>query len=171
MKSETTMDVTDRLLLHNAWATRVLLEQCRALTPARFSQQFDIGPGSLHNVLRHIIGAMRRWSDRISGRAVRERLEKAPDLHTPDELLIVLEEAARDLQEAVHRVRQEGRYDEMMQTEFSPARFTRGTAIVQVLTHGAHHRAQALNILRRLGVADLPELDAIVWEVATSSSP
>ncbi len=168
MKSETTMDVTDRLLLQNAWATRVLLERCRALTPEQFSQRFDIGPGSLHDVLRHLIGAMRRWSDRIAGRPVRERLEKAPDLHTPDELLIVLEEAARDLQEAVHRVRQEGRYDEMMQTEFSPARFTRGTAIVQVLTHGAHHRAQALNILRRLGVADLPELDAIEWEVSTA---
>ncbi len=162
------MDVTDRLLLHNAWATRVLLERCRALTPEQFSQRFEIGPGSLHDVLRHLIGAMRRWSDRIAGRPVRERLEKAPDLHTPDELLIVLEEAARDLQEAVHRVRQEGRYDEMMQTEFSPARFTRGTAVVQVLTHGAHHRAQALNILRRLGVADLPELDAIEWEVSAA---
>ncbi len=168
MKSEARIDVTDRLLLHNAWATRVLLERCRALTPEQFSQRFEIGPGSLHDVLRHLIGAMRRWSDRIAGRPVRERLEKAPDLHTPDELLIVLEEAARDLQEAVHRVRQEGRYDEMMQTEFSPARFTRGTAIVQVLTHGAHHRAQALNILRRLGVADLPELDAIEWEVSTA---
>ncbi len=162
------MDVTDRLLLHNAWATRVLLERCRTLTPEQFSQRFDIGPGSLHDVLRHIIGAIRRWSDRIVGRPVRERLEKAPNLHTPDELVIVLEEAARDLQEAVHRVRQEGRNDEMMQTEFSPARFTRGTAIVQVLTHGAHHRAQALNILRRLGVADLPELDAIEWEVSTA---
>ncbi len=168
MKSEARIDVTDRLLLHNAWATRALLERCRALTPEQFSQRFEIGPGSLHDVLRHLIGAMRRWSDRIAGRPVRERLEKAPDLHTPDELLIVLEEAARDLQEAVHRVRQEGRYDEMMQTEFSPARFTRGTAIVQVLTHGAHHRAQALNILRRLGVTDLPELDAIEWEVSAA---
>ena len=42
---------------------------------------------------------------------------------------------------------------------------TRGTAIVHVMTHGAHHRAQALNMLRRLGVEELPDLDAIEWEL------
>ncbi len=163
------MDMTDRLVLHDSWATRVLLERCRSLTPEQFSQHFDIGPGSLHDTLRHIIGAMRRWSDRISGRTVRESIEKQPKWHTPDEFLILLAEVARELEEAIHRVRQEGLSDEMMQAEYSPERFTCGTAVVHVVTHGMHHRAQALNILRRLGVTDLPVLNAIEWEVRTAS--
>lgn len=57
------MNIAGRLLQHNAWATRVLLERCRSLTPQQFLQQHDIGPGSLHDTLRHIIGAMLRWSD------------------------------------------------------------------------------------------------------------
>jgi uncharacterized damage-inducible protein DinB len=55
----------------------------------------------------------------------------------------------------------------MMRAEFTPERFGRGTAMVHIATHGMHHRAQALNMLRRLGVTDLPELDAVAWELRT----
>ncbi len=162
------MKTTARLLQHNAWATRVLLERCRSLTSQQFQQPFDIGPGSLHDTLRHIIGAMFRWSDRIADRPVRESIEKNPTPQTPDELLALLDRAGRELEEVASRVNREGRYDEMMQAEFRPERFTRGTAMVHVLTHGMHHRAQALNMLRRLGVTDLPDLDAIEWELRTN---
>ncbi len=161
------MNIAGRLLQHNAWATRVLLERCRSLTPEQFVQRYDIGPGSLHDTLRHIIGAMLRWSDRIADRPVRESVEKNPEPQTPDELLALLDRAGRELEDVVSRVDREGRYDEMMQAEFLPERFTRGTAVVHVLTHGMHHRAQALNMLRRLGLTDLPDLDAIEWELRT----
>jgi uncharacterized damage-inducible protein DinB len=161
------MTMTDRLLRHNAWATRVLLERCRSLTPQQFQQRFDIGPGSLHDALRHIIGAMLRWSDRIADRPVRESIERNPTPQTPEELLALLDQAARELEEVVSRVDRDGRYDEAMRAQFRSEPFTRGTAIVHVLTHGMHHRAQALNMLRHLGATDLPELDAIEWEVRT----
>jgi uncharacterized damage-inducible protein DinB len=161
------MSTTHRLLQHNVWATRTLLERCRALTPEQFRQRFDIGPGSLHDTLRHVVGAMYRWSDRIAGRPVRESIERASQPRTPEELLVLLEQAHRELEEVALRVEREGRCDEPMQAEFRPEPFTRGTAIVHVLTHGMHHRAQALNMLRRLGVADLPALDAVEWEVRT----
>jgi uncharacterized damage-inducible protein DinB len=161
------MTITDRFLQHNAWATRVLLERCRSLTSQQFHERFDIGPGSLHNTLRHVIGAMFRWADRIADRPVRESIEKNPQPQTPDELLALLAQAARELEEVVSSVDTEGRHDEMMQAEFGPERFARGTAIVHVLTHGAHHRAQAINMLRRLGMADLPVLDGITWELRT----
>jgi uncharacterized damage-inducible protein DinB len=161
------MTMTDRLLRHNAWATRVLLERCRSLTPQQFQQRFDIGPGSLHDALRHIIGAMFRWSDRIADRPVRESIERQPAPRTPEELLALLDQAARELEGVASRVGEDGRDEELMQAQFRPERFTRGTAIVHVLTHGMHHRAQALNMLRHLGVTDLPELDAVEWEVRT----
>lgn len=161
------MNIAGRLLQHNAWATRVLLERCRSLTPQQFQQGFDIGPGSLHDTLRHIIGAMLRWSDRMADRPVRASIEKNPKPQTPDELLVLLDRAGRELEEVASRVDRESRHDEMMQAEFLPERFTRGTAMVHVLTHGMHHRAQALNMLRHLGATDLPDLDAIEWEFRT----
>lgn len=161
------MTIADRLLQHNTWATQALLERCRSLTPEQFQQRHDIGPGSLHDTLRHIIAAMLRWADRLADRPVRESIEKHPQPRTPDELLVLLDQAGRELAEVVSRIDREGRHDEMMQAESIPERFTRGPAVVHVLTHGVHHRAQALNMLRRLGVTDLPGVGAIGWEVGT----
>jgi len=161
------MDNTERFLRHNAWATRVLLERCRSLTRQQFHQRFEIGPGSLHDTLRHIISVMRRWANRIADRPPGNPIEESPTTHTPDELLALLGEVNRELEDIALRVAREARFDEMMRVEFTPERFSRGTAFVHVITHGAHHRAQVLNMLRRLRVTDLPELEAIEWELRT----
>jgi uncharacterized damage-inducible protein DinB len=41
-------------------------------------------------------------------------------------------------------------------------RFRMGESMLQLSTHGTHHRAQAVNMLRRLGAA-VPELDLAAW--------
>jgi uncharacterized damage-inducible protein DinB len=161
--------VLERFLAHNAWAIRVLLERCRSLAPAQFTQRFEIGPGSLHDTLLHVVGAMRRWADRIGGRTVRPSIEGPAAVRTPEEIIALLEDAAPDLAGVVRRVVEAGRLEERMEVRMGagpePFAFTRGTAIVHVITHGVHHAAQALNMLRRLGAGDLPEIDAIEWEL------
>ena len=42
-------------------------------------------------------------------------------------------------------------------------RLTRAGVITQVTTHGMHHRAQCLNMLRHLGVKPLPPSSVIEW--------
>ncbi len=165
--------VIDRLLRHNAYATRVLLERCRDLTAAQFIRAFNIGPGSLHDTLLHVVGAMLRWSDRIDQRPLRDSVEAADRTWTPNEIIVLLAEAADDLDRVVRRVIEQDQLDEPMAFALRDERFvfTRGTAIVHVATHGVHHRAQALNMLRRLGVEDLPDLDAIEWELADAPPP
>lgn len=168
--SELEAGTIDRLAGHNVWATRVLLERCRGLTPEQFTRSFDIGPGRLHDTLLHVAGAMRRWADRIGDRPLRPSVEQENRVRTPDEILALLNEAEADLSGVLGRVVEEGRLDETMSITIpryqEPFVFTRGTAIVHVMTHGVHHRAQAINMLRRLGLADLPDLDAIEWELA-----
>ncbi len=169
MTIATETSTIDRLLGHDAWATRVLLERCRDLTPAQFSQKFEMGLGTTHDTLLHIVGAMYRWADRIGGRPLRPRLEDEPRTWTPDEIMARLDDCAPDLAGVVKRVVTEDRLDEKMEfvvADQPPFVFTRGTAIVHVTTHGVHHRAQALNMLRRLGLNDLPNLDAVEWELA-----
>lgn len=158
----------DSLFGHNHWATRVILRHCRLLSREQFHQRFEIGPGSLHDTLMHIIGAMRRWADRIGERPLRPRLEERGTPYSPDELLALLEEAHAELFEVVRAVAASGRLTEIMEfqrPDGPPYRFTRATAIVHVATHGMHHRAQAVNMLRRLGrPIEGADLDTVEWE-------
>lgn len=64
-------------LEHNAWATHEVLRACTALGDEQWHQRFEMVPGSLHDTLTHVVGAMFRWADRIDGppRAVRPSIE------------------------------------------------------------------------------------------------
>ena len=158
------MDLLDRLLAHDAWTTGQLLARCRELAPEQFAQPFDIGRGNLHDTFVHIVGATEFWADHISGRPRRRSIREVPGPWTVDDLLARHREASADFEAVARAVADEGRLDEIMQVR--DKRFTRGSAIVHVATHGMHHRAQVLNMLRRLGVGDLIEGDVISWELA-----
>ena len=112
---------------------------------------------------------MARWANRMGVRAFGPSVEQEVNAPAPDGNIEILDETAADLAAVVGCVVDEDRLDEIMEHRIlgwdEPFRFTRGTAIIHVLTHGVHHRAQALNILRRLGVEDLPDLDVIEWEL------
>jgi uncharacterized damage-inducible protein DinB len=157
----------DILIAHDRWATRNILVACGKLTPEQFHQRFDMGPGSLHDTTTHILGAMARWTDVLEGRAMGARLEEVT--RTAPELLTVLEQVAGDfervvrahpLDEVVTRTRDGKTYS-----------FTRGGVLTHVATHGMHHRAQCLNMLRHVGVSPLPASSVTEWMVAVDRVP
>ena len=164
-------DPLDILLRHDAWATREVLRACSGLTDEQWHRRFEIGPGSLHDALTHVVGAMLRWADRIDGPPT----ELRPSIEgiarrTPAELLAILEAAESGLAASADRARARG-----LGTEFDVTlagrthRFMLGTALVHVTTHGMHHRAQCLNMLRHMGVPGisdrLPEIDPLDWQL------
>jgi uncharacterized damage-inducible protein DinB len=164
-------DPLDILLRHDAWATREVLRACSRLTDEQWHRRFEIGPGSLHDALTHVVGAMLRWADRIDSPPT----ELRPSIEgiarrTPAELLALLEAAESGLAASADRARARG-----LGTEFDVTlagkthRFTLGAALVHVTTHGMHHRAQCLNMLRHLsapGISDrLPEIDPLDWQL------
>jgi uncharacterized damage-inducible protein DinB len=114
---------------------------------------------------------MLRWADRIDSPPT----ELRPSIEgiarrTPAELLALLEAAESGLAASADRARARG-----LGTEFDVTlagkthRFTLGAALVHVTTHGMHHRAQCLNMLRHLsapGISDrLPEIDPLDWQL------
>ncbi|MGE0480970.1 MAG: DinB family protein [Phycisphaerae bacterium] len=156
------------LLGHNLWATRLLLQSSATLDEEQFYHRFDIGPGSLHDTLRHIIGAMLRWADRIGGRAVAESIERPGEYCTIAELDAHLTRADAALREVAAELDAANRWDEKMQfatPDGAVYHFTRAAGMLHVLTHGMHHRAQVLNIRRRLGLPPFTlDLDVVEWE-------
>jgi uncharacterized damage-inducible protein DinB len=186
-----TSDPITVLAAHDSWATRKLLETCTKLSREQFHQKFEIGLGSLHDNLTHIVGVMLRWADRVSGRPLRSPIMKmnfpgappTPDARdrTPVELLAILGEAEADLKSIIESVRAKGLANPIQVTW--PTKdggkktytFSTGAAIVHLYTHGEYHRAQCVNMLRHLkgpGVSDaLPDIGVIDWQSQTESPP
>ena len=154
-----TSDPVDILVTHDAWATRNILDSCAALSRDQFHQRFEMGPGSLHDTLTHILGAMRGWGDLLAGREQRDRLEG--DERTVEELTGLLDEISADLAASAraHPV------DESVTGSRGGKTYTfkRGAVVTHVTTHGMHHRAQCLNMLRQLGVDPLPPSSIMEW--------
>ncbi len=101
---------------------------------------------------------------------------------TVEELSTLLAEAEPDLLGAAHQYR--GTLESTVSLEWPGENgeikvytFTRAAILVHVTTHGFHHRAQCLNMLRRLGApvpgvaVGSPEPSAVDWQAAMESPP
>lgn len=162
-------DVLHILLKHDAWATRTLILASKPLSNEQLHHPFDIGHGSIHDTLTHVIGAMLRWSDRISGRPLRTGPDRIATPLTPDQLLRELDVAADDLYETARRIDSDGRLNHDITIKDASGRsyaFSNAAALVHVTTHGMHHRAQIVNMRRRLGLPPIGlDLDPCEWDM------
>jgi uncharacterized damage-inducible protein DinB len=159
------MDILDRLLGHDQDTTWRLLELSSRLDDALLDQVFDLGHGTLRKTLAHIVDNVETWTDLMNGwstRPVRSTGESIPELTNRFEI------AYTDLSNLADRVQQEGKLDQLWVDVLDqpPRQKTFGGAIVHVVTHSMHHRAQAIHMLKRLGVNDVPEGDAMNWDMA-----
>lgn len=154
-----TSNPIDILLTHNRWATRNILECCATLRVEQFHQRYEIGPGSLHDTVRHILVAMVAWGDILAGRE--QRSYQLSKNCTPQELLSLLDKISDDLQVSAKA----HPYDEMVSGSLGSKHYSipRGGVLTHVTTHGMHHRAQCLNLLRQLGVDPLPPSSVVEW--------
>jgi len=159
------------LLEHDRWATRRLLALCRDFSQGEFEKRFDMGLGSLLNTLTHIIGAMRRWTNRIGGEALQPSVEGTS--RSAAQMIEMHDAAAKAFGDLAQSLLADGAFNEEMTIELphdtlgmQRYTFTRGAAIIHVLTHGTHHRAQCIWMLRRLrpGI-ELPDFDVIESQI------
>jgi uncharacterized damage-inducible protein DinB len=157
------------LLAHDRWATGKILDACTSLTDAQFHQPFEMGPGSVHNTALHMLGAMRLWCDVLSGEpSTPTRLDQDGKKRTASALIALAGETydyftdlalKHPVEESISRERGGKIYT-----------FTCGAVITHVTTHGMHHRAQLLNMLRHLGVNPLPKSSVVEWTIETGAN-
>lgn len=156
------MTVTDPhavMIAHDRWANGALYEACRGLSEEQFHQKFEMGCGSVHENLVHNLGAMRSWTDVLNAGEIRPWLD---GLRLDVDGVIAYEQEVTGPFEAAAL---QGSFDDVLTSSRgkSTRRFTRGGILTHVMTHSMHHRAQCLNMLRQLGVKELPRSSVVEW--------
>lgn len=156
------LDTVRELFRYNDWARDRVLTLVAPLDPSALDRRFEMGEGSLRATVGHIHEAEWNWLQRWQGRSPKKG--EAPHefatiqaLWTQwrltaddrDRFLNTLHDA--DLDRAVT-------YTNMLGETYS---FKVGYMLLHVCNHGTHHRAQAVNMLRHLGVKP-PPMDFLV---------
>jgi uncharacterized damage-inducible protein DinB len=161
------MDLLDRLLGHDVWTTRRLLEACAPLADEVLDREFDIGHRTLRSTFDHLIYNMEVWSALMAGQPV----ERQSDRSVPG-LMRRLDAAAARLESVARAISQRNAWDEkwLDHLDVPPREKTYGGGIAHIITHSMHHRAQLLYMLRLCGVKNLPEGDVFRWEASATGS-
>ncbi len=157
------MDLLDRLLGHDHWATAQLLEASRSLADAQLDRPFDIGHRTLRETLAHTIFVVDFWTGWMTGQpgtTEREGRRSIADLVDYHERFYAAFAAFAG------RVRDEQRLDDTF-LDHNAWRKTLGGTIIHVIHHNAQHRGEARHILERLGVPGLWDGDPQEWEAVT----
>jgi uncharacterized damage-inducible protein DinB len=144
------MNILDRLLGHDAWTTWQLLLRCRELNDDQLDRDFDIGHRSGRATLLHIIRNMEVWTDLIAEKPVRASEDRDAAGRSIDGLLRRLDCVAAELAAASTRVARDGRLDDYFLDPLDNPSYKKsfGGAIVHVITHSMHHRAQLLGFFK-----------------------
>jgi uncharacterized damage-inducible protein DinB len=153
------MDLLDRLLGHDQWATDQLLDLSRSLTDAQLDQPFDVGHRTLRATFEHIIINIAFWTALMT--------ERPLDTQENDcSLAGLIERHERyDATFAIlsRQLRDEQRLDDTFVDHYAVRKSFGGT-ILHVVLHNAEHRSEVLHILERLGLPGPIEVDHGLWD-------
>lgn len=157
------MDLLDRMLGHDKWATAQLLELSLGLTDAQLDQEFDIGVRSLRATLDHMVYVIDFWTSQMSGQpAVHDRSTQEYERSIPA-LIERHEQFHPAFDVCARQAISDGRLDETFVDHFGYEQSI-GATILQVMHHNAQHRAEARHMLERLGVSGMWDFDPQEWE-------
>jgi uncharacterized damage-inducible protein DinB len=163
------LDLLDRLLEHDAWTTRRVLDFAETLTDAQLDQDFDIGHRTVRETLQHLIGNLEVWTDLMAARPVRPTPTARPSLvGLRQRFDAAFSDFARVAREARDAQRLNDVYTDVL--DQPPRQKSYAGTILHVITHDHMHRAEILHMLERLGVQGLIEGDVLGWE-ATGRMP
>jgi len=155
------MDILDRLIAHDTWTTRQLLDACEGLSDDLLDKEFEIDHRSLRKTFLHMIENLETWTDLIHERPVQDKQGNSiPELRQR------LVDASREFANLARKIARENRFDDSFWDVLdNPPRLkTFGGAIGHVLTHNMHHRAQIMYLMEKVGIQDHIEGDLLSWE-------
>ena len=162
------MDFVDRIVGHDIWFTRRLLDSAAELPDEALDRPIvamwgtrDENRASLRALLNALVANKENWSAALSGCAAPE--DGGTSL---DDLKRRLEVAGSECLRLICGSRDRGDWDAGFVDALCdpPESFTYGGMLAHVATFSAYRRTQAVLALRDLGVGDIGIGDPIEWE-------
>lgn len=160
------MDILDRMLEHDRWATLQLLAAVEDLPDAHLDQEFDIGHRTLRATLEHMVFNIEAWTA-ITSQSDLTRHSPQPSLADISTRFDVAQAAFATL---ARRLRDEDLLDAMFTDHFAEQQ-SYGAAVIHVLLHNEGHRTEILHFLSRLGANEPPEVDHALWDHVRRQDP
>lgn len=153
-----------RFAAYNAWANTRLYDAAEALDPAARTRDIGAYFTSLHGTLNHILVADQVWMRRLTG--------EGPDPRELDEVTLPGFRALRRAREA-EDARIKFYVDALDEADFGamvdhanlagqPQQLERGAILAHLFNHQTHHRGQAHQSLKQLGL-EPPALDLLYF--------
>jgi uncharacterized damage-inducible protein DinB len=154
------MDLLDRMLEHDRWATSTMLDVSRDLSDEQLDRSYDIGLGSLRATFGHIIVNVDFWTKLMTGDPLEyEELTRA----SIADLIQHHDRTYAAFAALARRLRDEQCLDDIFLDHYEVNKSFGGT-ILHVVLHNAEHRTEAVHILQRLGLPNVPEVDHGLWD-------
>lgn len=138
---------------------RLVFERASNLSDEQLAQNLDIGPGSLRRILLHLYNGELVWLARWEGKTETPWPSESLTL-SPSEILAKLETVTTQRAAFIAGLN-EAKLDVVQTYRDSKGSLFKATLrdmLLQGIVHSIHHRAQAVNAIRRLG-GDAPDVD------------
>jgi AraC family transcriptional regulator len=167
----TPMDLVDRMLEHDLWLERRLLDAAASLPEEKLDEPVRVEPPVRHafpseqptvrEMLERLIFSKETWTASLAGRD-----EPPRGGSSLDELRARLERYGAEFATAVRDIRDRGAWDTAFVDAVCdpPETFTFGGMVAHVLTWSAHRRHVAIGALRSLGAEFDGTGDPLEWE-------
>ena len=150
------------LFSHNDWGWHKIFSLAEGLSQAQLDEPIEMGLGSFRATLDHICQAERLWLDRWQNKPWAALPPPDPRASLADLSRMFRDTAAeRDAFFDQANAAQPIHYRNNARHPFT---HKLGDLALHVANHGVHHRAQALNMLRRAGVP-VPNLDYLFFRL------
>lgn len=161
------------LNIFNGWGNKKIIEALHGLSDEQLDRPFEMGPGSLRATVQHIYNAERIWVERYAKEGVAGSIPAEPS-QTPAELDAALSKLA-SVRDAWLSAQPAGSADRLVTYKnLRGEQYTNrlGDILMHVCNHGVHHRAQAVNMIRRVGgEVPKPGADYIFMKLTTETVP
>jgi uncharacterized damage-inducible protein DinB len=150
------MDLIERLLDFDYWATAQLLEVSGRLSDEQLDREFDIGHRTVRATWVHVVWNIPFWIGLMTGNPISDEPDRRE--WSIAEITAFYEDAFATFAALARQLRDEGRLEETYVDHWNVKKSMSGT-ILTVILHASEHRAEVSHMLTRLGVEHVPEVD------------
>jgi uncharacterized damage-inducible protein DinB len=152
------------MLRYNAWASRTLLDACRDLTDEQLEAALVVTPGSVGDLLLHVVGGQQAYINLVQGLSDTSGLDRNRPWPGMAQLLVIADQTSRELISLAEQLDPTSEVD--LAHHGKVHRYPKRFLLASAVEHGVRHRTEVTVNLASIGLP-MPELDG--WAYGRSA--